>query len=179
MQKTPGKKTSISRPAKRKSTRGRAAAARQSVAAVAADHWLDAFVPYHLYRVTNKLNARLLKRLKTRRINSSQWRVLSVLRAYGSMSISRIVDTTLMEQPTTSRVVAQLERIGHVQRRPSEVDSRVTEISITAAGLEAFNGIVPSALRHQTLAFQNVNAKEMALLVDILKRIEYNIADGD
>ena len=48
--------------------------------------WLDDFVPYQLYRVTNKLNARLLKRLKTLRINTSQWRVLSVLRAYGPLS---------------------------------------------------------------------------------------------
>ena len=83
--------------------------------AIQGNGWLDDFVPYQLYRVTNKLNARLLKRLKTMRINSSQWRVLSVLRAYGPLSIGRIVETTLMEQPTTSRVVAQLERVGHVE----------------------------------------------------------------
>jgi MarR family transcriptional regulator, organic hydroperoxide resistance regulator len=139
------------------------------------DRWLDTFVPYHLYRVTNKLNARLLKRLKALRINTSQWRVLSVLRAYGPMSIGAIVEATLLEQPTTSRVVAQLERIGHVTRRLSDQDSRVAEISITAAGMEAFSSIVPAALKHQTIAFQNVTAKEMATLVDILKRVERNI----
>src|SRR5690242_1822076 len=135
MQKTQRKKTAGARAVKSrdaKAGRRRSAAARQPAGAIAPDHWLDTFVPYHLYRVTNKLNARLLKRLKSRRINSSQWRVLSVLRAYGSLSISRIVETTLLEQPTTSRVVAQLERIGHVQRRPSDRDSRVAEISITA-----------------------------------------------
>lgn len=141
--------------------------------------WLDDFVPYQLYRVTNKLNARLLKRLKTMRINSSQWRVLSVLRAYGPLSIGRIVETTLMEQPTTSRVVAQLERVGHVKRRLDDLDSRVVEISITAAGLQAFEGIVPAALKHQSLAFQNVSAKETAQLVATLQKIEKNIAPDD
>ena len=141
--------------------------------------WLDDFVPYQLYRVTNKLNARLLKRLKSMRINSSQWRVLSVLRAYGPMSIGRIVETTLMEQPTTSRVVAQLERVGHVKRRLSDLDSRVAEISITAAGLAAFEGIVPAALKHQSLAFQNISAKETAQLVETLRKIEKNIAPED
>jgi MarR family transcriptional regulator, organic hydroperoxide resistance regulator len=141
--------------------------------------WLDDFVPYQLYRVTNKLNARLLKRLKSMRINSSQWRVLSVLRAYGPMSIGRIVETTLMEQPTTSRVVAQLERVGHVKRRLSDLDSRVAEISITAAGLAAFEGIVPAALKHQSLAFQNISAKETAQLVETLRKIEKNIAPDD
>ena len=141
--------------------------------------WLDDFVPYQLYRVTNKLNARLLKRLKTMRINTSQWRVLSVLRAYGPLSIGRIVDTTLLEQPTTSRVVAQLERVGHVKRRLHDLDSRVVEISITPAGLEAFEGIVPAALKHQSLAFQNVSAKETAQLVATLRKIEKNIAPDD
>ena len=141
--------------------------------------WLDDFVPYQLYRVTNKLNARLLTRLKAMRINSSQWRVLSVLRAYGPLSIGRIVATTLMEQPTTSRVVAQLERVGHVKRRLHDRDSRVVEISITAAGLQAFEGIVPAALKHQSLAFQNISAKETAQLVETLRKIEKNIAPED
>lgn len=159
--------------------KGRRPASAQRQAGIEANYWLDDFLPYRLYRVTNKLNARLLTRLKKMRINASQWRVLSVLRAYGAMSIGRIVETTLMEQPTTSRVVAQLERLGHVQRRPSDLDSRVAEISITAAGLEAFESIVPAALKHQSLAFENTSPKEIALLVDILKRIEHNIAPED
>jgi DNA-binding MarR family transcriptional regulator len=182
MQKTQRKKRNGVRAARSrevKAGRKRTVAARQPGAAVKPDNWLDTYVPYHLYRVTNKLNARLLKRLKTRRINSSQWRVLSVLRAYGSLSITRIVQATLLEQPTTSRVVAQLERLGHVWRRPSELDSRVTEISITPAGLEAFGGIVPSALKHQTLAFQDISPRKMALLMAVLQQIEHNITRDD
>jgi DNA-binding MarR family transcriptional regulator len=172
-------KSSATGTARAGAAKARRSAATQKPAAIEANYWLDDFLPYQLYRVTNKLNARLLKRLKKMRINASQWRVLSVLRAYGAMSIGRIVETTLMEQPTTSRVVAQLERLGHVQRRPSERDSRVAEISMTAAGVEAFEGIVPAALKHQSLAFENTSAKEIALLVDILQRIEHNIAPED
>ena len=164
-------------------SRGTAAAGsgrgKRAASVIQGNGWLDDFVPYQLYRVTNKLNARLLKRLKSMRINSSQWRVLSVLRAYGPMSIGGIVETTLMEQPTTSRVVAQLEREGHVGRRLSDRDSRVAEIWITAAGLQAFEHIVPAALKHQSLAFQNVSAKETAQLVATLRKIEKNIAPDD
>lgn len=68
------RKTSRKNPkaAKALSNRTGSAAAKRDSAAVEADRWLDNFVPYHLYRVTNKLNARLLKRLKSMRINSSQ-----------------------------------------------------------------------------------------------------------
>jgi MarR family transcriptional regulator, organic hydroperoxide resistance regulator len=147
----------------------------RGAAAVAGDGWLDEFIPYQLYRVTNKLNAKLLSRLRGRRINPSKWRVLSVLKAYGWMSIGRIVETTLLEQPTVSRVVAQLEREGRVARRTSDVDSRVMEISLTAAGVEAFNHIMPAALNHQELAFRNISRKEIEALVGTLSKIEKNI----
>lgn len=139
------------------------------------DGWLDEFIPYRLYRVTNKLNAKLLSRLRTRRINPSKWRVLSAVKAHGWSSIGRIVETTLLEQPTVSRVVAQLEREKLVARRASNVDSRVTEIALTPAGLEAFSHIVPAALSHQELAFRDVSRKEIDLLVAILTKIERNI----
>jgi DNA-binding MarR family transcriptional regulator len=160
-------------------TKARAGSGSKPVGVVEADRWLDTFLPYHMYRVTKKLNARLLKRLKTMRINTSQWRVLSVLRAYGAMSITQIVEATLLEQPTASRVVAQLQRIGHVQRRSSALDSRVTEISMTASGLAAFDDIVPSALRHQGQAFRDVSPRELALLAEILKKVEHNISHED
>lgn len=139
------------------------------------DQWLQNYIPYLLYRATNKLNSRLLTRLRAMKINPSQWRVLSVLRAYGTLSVSAIVESTLMEQPTVSRVVAQLEQEGRVVRSPAEADSRVTEVSLTPAGLEAFNAIVPAALRHQEMALQGLSKKEIATLMDILKKIEANI----
>lgn len=174
-QSTPKRAASVK---DRQRAKGRGAGGKPANA-IEPDRWLDTFLPYHMYRVTKKLNARLLKRLKAMRINTSQWRVLSVLRAYGAMSITQIVEATLLEQPTASRVVAQLERIGHVQRRLSAFDSRVTEISMTASGLAAFDDIVPSALRHQARAFRDVSPKEMALLAEILKKVEYNISHDD
>ncbi len=117
------------------------------------DNWIDDFTPYLLYRVTSKLNAKLMGKLRASRINPSQWRVLSVLRAYGTLSVGKIVEFTLMEQPTVSRVVAQLEQEGRVVRRWSASDSRVAEVTLTEPGVEAFNEIYPTALRHQSLAF--------------------------
>lgn len=148
-------------------------------AAEAGDNWIEDFVPYRLYRVTNRLNAKLLSRLKSIRINPSQWRVLSVLRAYGVLNIGQIADLTLMEQPTVSRVVAQLEGKGGVTRRPSAADARVTEVALTAKGVEAFEHIIPTALRHQQLAFEGFSAKELETLKKLLSKIEQNIESYD
>jgi len=139
------------------------------------DKWLTGFIPYLLYRVTNRLNARLQSRLRSQKINPSRWRVLSVLKAYGTMSVTEIVDATLMEQPTVSRVVAQLEDEGRVTRRAASGDSRVTEVTLTKAGEEAFEAIMPTAIRHQDQALQGLTAKEKDTLVTILRKIENNI----
>jgi DNA-binding MarR family transcriptional regulator len=141
--------------------------------------WIDSFTPYLLYRVTNKLNAKLMGKLRAARVNASQWRVLSVLRAYGTLSMGEIVDSTLMEQPTVSRVVAQLEQEGRVKRRWSTHDSRVAEVTLTELGAEAFNQIHPTAMRHQALAFRGFSDVEIATLRDLLSRIEENIQDYD
>lgn len=139
------------------------------------DNWIDDFVPYQLYRVTTKLNAKLMGKLKTNRINPSQWRVLSILRAYGTLNVGKLVELTLMEQPTVSRVVAQLEQDGRIERRWSTVDSRVAELTITPAGVEAFEAIIPTALRHKQLALKGFDKDEIATLTGMLARIESNI----
>jgi DNA-binding MarR family transcriptional regulator len=139
------------------------------------DRWIDSFVPYQLYRATAKLNAKLMSKLKASDINGSEWRVLSVLKAYGTLSLGKIVELTLMEQPTVSRVVAQLEQDGRLVRLPSPTDSRVLEITLTEDGVKDFNEIIPTALRHQELAFKGFSRKEIEAFTTMLSRIEENL----
>lgn len=139
------------------------------------DRWLEGYVPYLLYRVTNKLNARLLARLRVTKTNPARWRVLSVLRAYGTLSVGEIVDSTLMGQPTVSRVVVQLEREGRVTRSPGQEDSRVRRVALTAKGVATFRAIVPTALRHRDLALRGLSRRDIQAIKRVLQKIERNI----
>ena len=38
----------------------------------AGDNWIEDFVPYRLYRVTNRLNAKLLSKLKSKRLKTKR-----------------------------------------------------------------------------------------------------------
>src|SRR5215470_441728 len=143
------------------------------------DLWLDSYFPYRLYRASKKLQLRLQTRLRALRVNPSQWHVISVLKAYGALSIGEIVDATLMEQPTVSRVVSRLEKNGLVSRRASTRDSRMALISLTAPGIEVFKQIVPAALRHQDLALDGIGRKEIAQVIATLEKIEENIEASD
>ena len=137
--------------------------------------WLDGFVPYQVYRITNGLNQRLRSRLRRLHINISRWRVLSVLRAFGTLTVNEIAELAVMEQPTVSRTVSQLVRDGLVSRASSKRDSRFVEISMTADGQRAFQEIYPIALEHQTTALRGFSAKEIATLSGYLHRIQDNI----
>jgi DNA-binding MarR family transcriptional regulator len=143
------------------------------------DLWLDSYFPYRLYRASKKLQLRLQSRLRALRMNPTQLHVISVLKAYGALSIGEIVDATLMEQPTVSRVVSRLEKNGLVSRRASTRDSRMALISLTAAGIEVFKQIVPAALRHQDLALEGIGRKEIAQVIAALEKMEENIEASD
>lgn len=139
------------------------------------DKWLQHFVPYLMYRITNKLNLRLRSQLRKADINITRWRVLAVLRAYGELNLGRIVELTVMEQPSVSRVVSQLDREGLIRRKVSKRDSRFVYISLTAAGERAFKSIYPTAEQHQTRALTGFSKKEISTLTGFLRRIQHNI----
>ena len=143
------------------------------------DKWLLSFVPYLLYRTTNQLNRRLRSRLRKEAINISRWRVLAVLRAYGDLNLGEIVERTVMEQPSVSRIVAQLEQEGLVRRKASRKDSRFVNVTLTAAGSKAFRSIYPAAMKHQAEALRGFSRKEIDTLTNYLRRIQANIEAED
>ena len=84
---------------------------------------LDDFLPYVFNRVTNRLNLNLLEVLRPRGITVPRWRVLAVLGARDGRNIGELSAFTIIEQPTLSRVVGQMERDGLVSRRPDGQDA--------------------------------------------------------
>jgi DNA-binding MarR family transcriptional regulator len=139
------------------------------------DHWLGKFVPYLIYRITNQLNQALRKRLKRSGINIARWRVLAVLQDNGRMNISQIVERTVIEQPTVSRIVDQLEREGLAFREICDEDSRFVQVMLTQAGEKAFKEIYPTATKHQEQALQGFTKLEIKTLIGFLERIQNNI----
>ena len=139
------------------------------------DKWLQTFVPYLMYRITNQLTRRIRGRLRKSGINIARWRVLAVLRAYGELSLGRIVELTVMEQPSVSRIVTQLEREGLAKRKVSTKDSRFVHVSLTRAGTKAFQNIYPTAQSHQERALSGFSRKEISTLKSFLRRIQENI----
>ncbi len=140
------------------------------------DHWLGKFVPYLVYRITGQLNRNLRKRLRRSGINIARWRVLAVLQDNGRMNMSQIVEQTIIEQPTVSRIIDQLEREGFATREICAEDSRFVQVMLTQAGERAFEEIYPTAAKHQEQALQDFTRQEIKTLIGFLERIQKNIS---
>jgi len=140
------------------------------------EHWLGKFVPYLIYRITGHLNRSLRRKLKRSGINIARWRVLAVLQDHGHLNIGSIAERTLIEQPTVTRVVDQLEREGLAVRVTAQGDSRFVQVSLTRAGKAAFREVYPIALRHQELALKDFKPQEIKALTGFLERIQNNIS---
>ncbi len=138
-------------------------------------HWLGKFVPYLIFRITNQLNRALRKRLRRSGINIARWRVLAVLKDNGRMNVNQIVDRTIIEQPTVSRIVDQLQREGLATRETCNKDSRFVQVMLTPEGEKAFSEIFPTATKHQQQALQGFTQKEIKTLIGFLERIQDNI----
>jgi DNA-binding MarR family transcriptional regulator len=142
------------------------------------DNWLDDYIPYLLFRISNRLDLKLRERLRKLKISIWWWRVLAVLRAYGTMTIGQIAETTAVEQPTVSRVVRNMESKGWATRETGHHDSRYVHVSLTARGQEAFDAILPAALRHQGQALDGISAQERIALKRALEAMLRNVEDG-
>ena len=94
------------------------------------------------------------------------------------MNIGQIVERTLIEQPTVSRIVDQLEREGFALREISTQDSRFVSVALTESGEEAFTAIYPTATRHQEQALKGFTKQEIKTLIGFLNRILSNIEQG-
>jgi len=140
------------------------------------DHWLGKFVPYLVYRITSQLNRNLRTGLRRSGINIARWRVLAVLQDHGRMNMSQIVERTIIEQPTVSRIVDQLEREGLAFRETCDRDSRFVHVTLTQAGEKAFREMHPIASSHQEQALQGFTQQEIKTLIGFLERIQNNIS---
>jgi DNA-binding MarR family transcriptional regulator len=140
------------------------------------NHWLGKFVPYLIYRITGHLNRNLRKNLRRSGINLARWRVLAVLNDHGRLNISQIVEHTLLEQPTVSRVVDQLQREGLAVRETGDQDSRFVQVILTTAGEKAFKEVYPIAVAHQQQALRGFKQHEVKTLMGLLDRIQSNVS---
>jgi DNA-binding MarR family transcriptional regulator len=133
--------------------------------------FVDNFAPYLINQVANQWNYEFSKLLKSqKRINLSQWRVMAVIRARPSMSLTELTKHVTMDQPTVSRIVEKLVERDLVSRELKSDDRRFVSLSLTPGGMEIVERLWPTAMQFYENATSQMTETEVETLVALLRK---------
>lgn len=137
--------------------------------------FLEEFVPYVMYRITNQLNLDLQSDLRPLKINVSRWRVLAALNAQDGRTMGDLCKYTMMEQSSLSRVIDRMVEEKLVIRQLQKNDNRYVLVFLTDKGRGKFNEIYPKVFTRQDIVLEGFSEGEHDQLLSLLRRIENNI----
>lgn len=161
-----------------KTTSGRhAAAARGS-----SDFRLEDFLPYRL-SVTASRVSRLLSRkcAESYGLSIPEWRVLTMVGRFSTLSPSAVGELTAMDKVKVSRAAASLVGRGMVRQRADPEDGRGRLLSLTRKGETVHRGMLPLACEVEKQLADGLSRGELSALLKTLERLNAQVlaVDGE
>ena len=92
---------------------------------------------FWLTHATGLYLSRLERGLKKVGLDIGRWRVLMCVQPGQALSVSEIAELAIVKLPTMMKLIQRMEAEGLVSCEARATDGRVTDVSLTAAGLEA------------------------------------------
>lgn len=146
---------------------------------MAATFHLSSFLPYRLAVLSERVSRRLsVEYERTHGLNVAEWRVLVHLLRCGAVSVRDIHDCVNLEKPRVSRAVSRLKANGLVAKSPGEKDARLVSITLTQAGRDALETIVPAAQTIEDRLMTVASPDEMKTFFRVMERM-HGILDDD
>ena len=105
-------------------------------------------------------------------LKTNEWRVMAVLAQDGPSSQQRLAGRTQMDKVTVSRAATALAEHELVRRTPDPADARSLIVSLTAEGRALHRKLAPRALELEEALANGLDAKEIAALESLLRRLE-------
>ncbi len=104
-------------------------------------------------------------------LTATQFAALSKIREIGACSQNRLGRLTAMDAATIKGVVDRLTLRGLTRSNPDPEDGRMHLISLTPAGRDLADRVVPVAVEITARTLAPLNDAEQAVLLDLLRRL--------
>jgi len=122
-----------------------------------ADHHLSAL----LARASIAISREFHEDVRRHRMPIHQWRVLASLSDSPGMSLSELGELTLIRQPTLTRLVQRLERLGLIRKSANADDRRMLRLALTGRGRERVAELLTLAEERQERMLQGLDAEAL------------------
>jgi DNA-binding MarR family transcriptional regulator len=135
--------------------------------------------PFYLVnRIAGRYAIDMSDALKSIGMDLPTWRALMILHERSPRSVTEIADQAVIRLSTMTRVVQRLGRNGLVRLANRPSDARVTDVAITALGIDAVRRVREVASRMYQRAFSDFSARDLETLNQLLGRIQHNLSRG-
>lgn len=128
-------------------------------------------------RIKEKANRFLLLELKNHNIAGlapSHGDILWALFKNKRLSMKRLAEFIDRDKSTVTALVNKLIKLGYIQKTPDSHDSRITLISLTKKGRGLKDDLIDISEKLLSKVYRNISAKEKAVLITLLTKINDN-----
>jgi DNA-binding MarR family transcriptional regulator len=132
-------------------------------------------IPYLLRQVAERLGRSLNEALKPFDQTPSVYRVLIALARRNPARITELAELTLLELSTLSRTIDRMEHDGLVKRASGTDDARTVLVSITQAGRDFLDGILPAVSAQYEWSIHDVRPADVEVMRSVLKAMLRNL----
>jgi DNA-binding MarR family transcriptional regulator len=134
------------------------------------------YVPYLLRRISDSLSERFTAGLRPYGLTIPLWRIIAVLHGRGPTRFNVLVSQTLIEPPTLSRYLKDLQSLGYVIRTSSSVDARGVLIKPTKKALRLVEELTPFAFEVERETLAALSNDEAEMFRRLVKRVCAHLA---
>jgi DNA-binding MarR family transcriptional regulator len=128
---------------------------------------------YRLYQAWSQSNPVFVRLCEGRfGITRREWRILACAVEGGIMNSAELAAAAKLDLARTSRTLGALCEKGWLRRLHDSADRRVVRVEATAEGLARYHALLPEVAGLNDLLVQDLSDSEIAVLRDLLGRIE-------
>ena len=141
---------------------------------------LQSFLPYVMYRFAAKMSQAghklpALLQESGIAIGVREWRIISILGAYGGLTNGRVAEILVTDAATITRGVKVLKQLNFVATKNSKRDRRRVLIYLTQAGADFHDLITPKRIETGELIDSCLNYQEKEQLFHLFNKLDRHL----
>ncbi|MGX5174251.1 MarR family winged helix-turn-helix transcriptional regulator [Aliikangiella sp. IMCC44653] len=153
---------------------------KQAVGKVKYNLDLQSFLPYRMYRLATQMaqaGNKLPELLAATGvpIGEREWRVISVLGAYGGLTNGHVAEVLKTDAATVTRAVKVLKKQGFVDTKNSKRDRRKQLIYLTQTGADFHDEITPKRIETGEIIESCLSYEEKEQLHHLLNKLDRHL----